>query len=519
MNGRRRKATEGGLSCGAAQQHRTYTVERGANEPGNRLGCQRPGAPLCRWDDDLGRELRESPVPAHAPDHFERVRERMRELTGSDGRPPAPPVRARARRAPPAPPRRRRGIRLAAVAAVAAAIVAAVAVTWVGVPGIRRSTPPPATADTVLARVQHALANLNSISGDVVEYGSARGRPFSHRVGSFTFTSRGDYRIVQTGENVAYTYDAVKRVARRYVFRDGKALYSDVARDLPDPGPFFGPWMGASQVLDRSVAAYARAVIAELDPDVPVTPVTWEGRTAWSITVPEPLTGGGSDGTARIVVDAQSGYPLAVEHWTSDGDVSGTRIENVRVGGDVPRSRFTLAVDVQDKLLPMSQRFRRLTLRQAADLGGRATTTFTPYAATWVPRGYRLTGVTGAVNGAFLGAYRPVHAGEVGSLTVVLTYRRGFDRVCIVSRWRADNPPGSDDPFDEDSVALSESTRIRLTTGSLRGETADLVLGLPDWPHVYVSTGADHRVSVSVAGDLTRDELARIAGSLQPIGD
>ena len=68
-------------------------------------------------------------------------------------------------------------------------------------------------------------------------------------------------------------------------------------------------------------------------------------------------------------------------------------------------------------------------------------------------------------------------------------------------------------------MALSESTRIRLTSGSLRGETASLVLGLPDWPHVYVSTGADRRVSVSVAGDLTQDELARIAGSLVPIGD
>ena len=156
------------------------------------------------------------------------------------------------------------------MAAVAAAIVAAVAVTWSGVPGVGRSTPQPATADTVLAKVQHALASLDSISGDVVEYGSARDRPYSHRVGSFIFTSRGDYRIVQSGEGVTYTYDAVKRVARRYVFRDGKALYSEVARDLPDPGPFFSPSDGRlSQVLDRSVAAYARAVIAELDPDVP----------------------------------------------------------------------------------------------------------------------------------------------------------------------------------------------------------------------------------------------------------
>jgi outer membrane lipoprotein-sorting protein len=472
------------------------------------------------WNDDLGRELRESPVPDHRPDHFERVRERMRELAGRDERRPGTPARARARRVPPPPPRRtRRGVRFAAAAAVAVAVAVAVVVSWTGVPGIQRSNPSPATADTVLARVQHALASLSSISGDVVEYGSARGRPFSHRVGSFTFTSRGDYRIVQSGENVAYTYDAVKRVARRYVFRDGKVLYSEVARDLPDPGPFFSPWMGASQVLDRSVAAYARAVIAELDPDVPVSPVTYEGRTAWSITVPEPLSGSGADGTARIVVDAESGYPLAVEHWTADGEVSGTRIENVRVGGDVPRSRFALAVDVQDRLLPMSERFRRMSLRQAAALGGRAATRFTPYTASWIPAGYRLSGVTGAVNGAFMGAYRPVRVGEVGSLTVVLTYRRGFDRFCIVSRWRSDNPPGSDDPFDEDSVALTQSTRVAISSGSLRGETAQVVLGLPDWPHLFVSTGADRRVSVSVAGDLTRDELARIAGSLRSIGD
>jgi hypothetical protein len=68
-------------------------------------------------------------------------------------------------------------------------------------------------------------------------------------------------------------------------------------------------------------------------------------------------------------------------------------------------------------------------------------------------------------------------------------------------------------------VALTESTPVHIASGSLNGATASIVLGLPDWPHLYVSTGSDRRVSVSVAGDLTRDELARIAGSLQPIGE
>ncbi len=489
---------------------------------------------MSRWNDDLGRELRESPIPPHRPDHFERTRERIRTTPGSGGgrrRPQRPPKRLRWR----TPPAASRLVRITAAAATAAAVVAAVAVSWSGIPGLGGSAPDAATADTVLTEVQQALSRLDSIRGDVIEYGTVRGRPFERNAGSFNFTSRGDYKIVHDGQDVTYTYDARGRVARRYVYHDGRILCSEMALDLPDAGPFFSPWMGASQVLDRSIAAYARAVIAELDPDVPVRPVTYEERTAWSITVPEPLVGGSADGSAHIVVDAESGYPLLVEHWSADGDVSGTRIENVFVGGDVPRGVFTLAGHVDHGLIPVSKHFRRMSLRAAARLGrqlapdeestgvlrGRpsARTAFTPLTTSWVPDGYRLSGVTGAVNGAFSGVDQTVAAGEVDSLTVVLTYRRGFDRFCIVSRWRHDNPPGSDDPFDENSMALTESTPVPVTYGSLRGEVAQLVLGLPDWPHLYVCTGVDDRMTVGIAGDLTRNELTRIADSLHPIPD
>lgn len=486
---------------------------------------------MSRWRDDLGRELRESPMPAHRPDHFERVRERIREASGrGDGDGGASPAaRPAAPRPAPAP---RHTVRFAAIAAAAAAVIAAVALTWSGLPGLERSRPPAATAETVLSRVEHALAGLSGIQGDVVEYGTARGRPYVRQVGSFTFTAEGDYRIVPLEQGVAYTYDARSRIARRYVIADGRVLYGEIARGLPDPGPFFSPWMGSSQVLDRSVAAYARAVIADLDPDVPVTPVTWEDRPAWSITVPEPLSGSSRSGSARIVVDAASGYPLAVEHWSAEGDVSGTRIENVRIGSRLSGADFTLRPMVEPRLLPADERFRRMTLRQAAALGSRVTGPatalhgsrgevrrnggFSPFAPTWLPKGYRLTGVTAAKNGSYLGAGGPVHEGEVASLTVVLTYRRGFDRFCVVSRWRRDNLPGSDDPFDENSVSRSTATTMPITYGSLRGEIARVVLGLPDWPHLYVTTGRGDRVSVSVAGDLTRPELMLIADSLQP---
>jgi hypothetical protein len=38
-----------------------------------------------RWEEELGRELRESPLPAHAPDHFARIRERVRGVGGGGG--------------------------------------------------------------------------------------------------------------------------------------------------------------------------------------------------------------------------------------------------------------------------------------------------------------------------------------------------------------------------------------------------------------------------------------------------
>ena len=69
--------------------------------------------------------------------------------------------------------------------------------------------------------------------------------------------------------------------------------------------------------------------------------------------------------------------------------------------------------------------------------------------------------------------------------------------------------------FDPAEREIDEPT----VSAARRGETGRVVLGLRNWPHLSVSTGSDRRVSVSVAGDLTRDELARIAGPLRPIGD
>jgi hypothetical protein len=396
---------------------------------------------------------------------------------------------------------------------------------------VRGSGPATATAGRVLERVERALTALETVSGEVVEYGTVRGRPYSRRVGSFVFTAGGDFRIEDAATGVVTVYDARTRTARRTVYEDGRALYTETVRGLPDAGPFFTPAMGVPQVLDRSVAAYARAVIAGLGRDVPVTPVEYEGRTAWSVSVPEHLRGEGVPGTLHIVVDAASGYPLAVEHWSPGGDVHGTRVEGLRLGGALPRRTLLLTAGGGEGLLPSDLRFRRSSLAAAARLGERlpprpsaarsaqaVSGRFALYVPTWLPSGYRLAGVSTAVDAALYGAALPSRRGRPASLTAVLTYARGFDRFCVVSRWRATNPSGSDDPFAEDSAAERTSQRVCLAYGALRGRTGRLVLSPGDWPHLYVTLGRQRTLTVSVAGDLTPEELVHVAESLQPAG-
>lgn len=492
---------------------------------------------MSAWDDDLGRELRESPLPAHRPGYFERIR---RLLPATEGARPAggagtlagscPEAPADAGRQPAQPPsptlwRRVRGVAaLAAVAGVTAALV-----SLGGLPGLRQSGPATATAGRVLDRVERALSSLETVSGDVVEYGTTRGRPYSRRLGSFVFTAAGDFRIENAATGVVTAYDARSRTARRSVSENGRVLYTETLRGLPDAGPFFTPVMGVPQVLDRSVAAYARAVIASIGPEVPVLPVEYEGRRAWSLSVPERLKGDDTPGTLRIVVDAVSGYPLVVEHWSPDGDVHGTRVEGLRVGGSLPQRSLLLTAGSGERLLPSDLRFRRSTLAAAARLGassgGRAAAGagrlagggFRLYMPTWLPGGYRLRGVTTAVDAALYGPALPSRPGHPASLTAVLTYARGFDRFCVICRWRATNPPGSDDPFAENSAAERSAQRVRLSYGALRGRVGELVLGAGDWPHLYVTTGRQRTLSVSVAGDLTPEELQHVAESLQPV--
>lgn len=471
---------------------------------------------MSAWDDDLGRELRESPLPPHRPDHFERIRRRL-PAAGTAGA-----LNGRRRRA-----RRLAG---AALLTAAAGLVAAV-LSLAGLPGLHDSGPPTATAGRVLDRVRHALTSLETVSGDVVEYGTTRGRPYSRRVGSFVFTAGGDFRIEDAATGTVIAYDARTRTARRSVSEGARLLYTETIRGLPDAGPFFTTAVGVPEVLDRSVAAYARAVIASLGRDVPVTPVGYEGRTAWSVSVPERLRGGDAPGTLRIVVDAASGYPLAVEHWSPAGDVHGTRVEGLRLGGRLPRRTLLLTAGDGEGLPPTDLRFRRSSLAAAARLGERlpprppaaraaraAGGGFTLYVPTWVPDGYRLAGVTTAVDAALYGVALPSRHGRPASLTAVLTYARGFDRFCVVCRWRDENPPGSDDPFAEDSAAERTTQRVSLAYGALRGRTGHLVLGVSDWPHLFVTLGPRRTLSVSVAGDLTPEELLHIAESLQPAG-
>jgi hypothetical protein len=247
--------------------------------------------------------------------------------------------------------------------------------------------------------------------------------------------------------------------------------------------------------------------------------------------VPERLPGGDEQGSVRIVVDAATGYPLVVEHWSPEGEVTGTRVEDLRVGDPLSHAGVTVTSRRSDGhvTVRLDEGFRTMTLAQAGILGGqfglpgaerrsgggRTPDRFAAYAPDWVPKGFRLDGVTGAVNGTSIGAWRAVRGDAVRRLTVVLTYRRGFDRFCVVTRWSRDRAHDGADPFGARPGSSADVTRVLVTRGALRGQEAAVVLGLRHWPQLRVASG--RRTIVGVAGDLTRAELTRIAEALRPI--
>jgi hypothetical protein len=426
-------------------------------------------------DDRLGAALRELDAPEHRAGFHRELRAR---LAGERG-----------------PVWRRRGVRLAAVAAVvAAAAVVAFAVT-------STTSTEPASAALVKARVRAALAEMRTLQGVLVASGPAQHGTARWR---FVLDAAGDVRLEGPKPGDVITYDASAGVARSaqhsaslgldalfYAERDG------VAPGPPDLGP--PTWL-----LPDEFADYVRGALASGSPAVQET--TYRGRPAWRLdvdTVPNKIVPELSGDRFRITVDQETGMPVQVVELKHGSVLRELSIEQLHVNEDVPPSTFRLAFPAGAEVMRSDEGFRRVGLADVAGAAG-----YAPLVPTWVPDGYRLAEVAVAREGAPTGK----EGGNPQSEQVVsLSYRKGLDRFLVTTRLRGG---GSwSDPLASGEGFVDHPQHVTFDAGALHGADAELLLTPRAVPHVWALTGS---LVVTVGGDLSGNELLRVAGSLAP---
>jgi hypothetical protein len=181
-----------------------------------------------------------------------------------------------------------------------------------------------------------------------------------------------------------------------------------------------------------------------------VAETTYAGRPAWRLDVKTTPTAAAPGDRLTVVVDRASGMPVRVTESKAGAVLRELRIEELAVDRPLPAATFRLELPAGAEVMRSDDGFRRVPLDRVAAAVG-----YRPLVPAWVPDGYALAEV--AV------------AGHVASLS----YRRGIEQLVVTTRPREERPA-------------------------------------PD-PSLSTTRGA---LSVTVGGDLTRAELARIARSL-----
>jgi hypothetical protein len=465
---------------------------------------------------------------------------------------------------------RRKGSLLAA-AALAAALV--VIFTLSGVPGMRETQPPPATAaDRLVAAIDAGLAKVNTMQGVMVFDPPFRSQSSSLRRALFAATSAGDrlvdlrykpdwaralrdyrtqlsaLRKTKAGYSAAAYRSALKGlkgfllvttrsviVASDAAHTSSYAFFSSDARTrrpvrvkyvelgwssgLSIPGGY------ANVGRVWALATYLRSMLAD-HPDVAVTDTTYEGRPASRVVVQ--ATGGSPAWEA--IVDKRFGVTLAVRVFqngsgrSTSGDIMAFHLERLQINRPLSPATFAIKPDYRSSstghahvagapqvdVLDMTAGSPAVHVFSPAELGRVASAA--ELVPETVPLGYRLAEV------ARRGDNRQ---------SVLLVYRRGMNEFVVWSGSRIPNynssysgvshPPGIA-AFDRetwpDVSSFGGNEFVRINGGVLNGAPAVVFAGLGGRAllDAWTDTG-----EANISGDLSRAEILAIAGSLRPL--
>lgn len=458
-------------------------------------------------DEQLGAALRELRVPEHGPGFWSRLEEQLAAEAAGGGR-------RIGRRRRMAPPRRWRPI-----AAAAGAVAAVILALTLALPGGER--PERALAAEMQERVRAGITELRDVRGSGLW--RVRGDDERHRF-SFALTAEGDVRLRNEfrAENgfIELAYDADRAVERQVLGPD-LPLYTE--RTGVAPGP---PDLGPTEIPPQQrIGAAIRALLATDDPRVSET--SWRGRDAWRAVLDsepgeqdldqldEQVAGADLDrllpDRVVVVIDQQTGLPVRIRGTLEGHFIHETRVNRLAVNSGLPHERFELRFPSGAKVERVDSGFRRVPLDRVAEIVG-----YEPLVPRWVPEGYELSDVAVAQRDRGTRNFVGDRGNPRGRDVVSLSYRRGLGQVVVTTRRVGEEPDRWGNPFDDGfEVSGFEITpeRLRIEDGALAGSEGELVIAplAPVIPHLW-ALGDD--LVLTVAGDLSRDELVRIAESL-----
>ncbi|MBI4933208.1 MAG: SBBP repeat-containing protein, partial [Actinobacteria bacterium] len=437
--------------------------------------------------------------------------------------------------------RRRHPVRwLVAAAGVAAA---AAVIAFVVLPAVRGTDT--ATASDVLAAMSSPAVKAKTVRLTIKEGVTDDSSPESPLPGSepagetLILSSAGDYRHTTVGHHKAigdrpavtttdtWTYDEAghKMMSLGLVEPDDGA--SVLAIERPSWGSYI--WESEPYADFQGLASTLRARLAEEDPDSPVIETTYLGRPAWSADLKERLSG--RDGKEyethwRVVVDKATGLLMRSDYG---GGSSTSKL-----------SFWVTRIELDPELPRNWQRISEAGLPRVGieDGGTRFGTPQSVAKRTWptlvlvpqrIPQGYRLTDVAstnfdGMQRSRKLGSrlvylsYRPkkylrIWTGVDESVQrVMLRYRRGFSTFTIDIR-----PNGSRLPIPGPN-RIQDATDVRLSAGYLSGRTASTSIA-PNFGKGPTLIVKSDRSTITINGDLTRNEMIALANSMKAYGD
>ena len=414
-------------------------------------------------DEELGQTLRELEVPAHRPGFDEEL---VRRLT--------------------AVPRQRLPLLPAAALALAISLVAAI-VLFAPTGGTDV-----ASAADLRDRVLDAAWSASTISGIFVN----REQPTSGRENRWQFTvaESGSFRIAALDSPSVLAYDATANVESNsdeglFVTRVG------LAPSPPDAA-------AAGWVLQRGLGSVVAALAVDGDADV--TEIEYQRRAAWQVRLPT----GNRGETRLIVVDRETGIPVRSTLFRNGHAGAEWRIEQLRVDDPTSADTFTLTPSDGQTRTRYDMGFRRVALEDVSSRVG-----YRPLVPTRIPDGFERVEVAVAEQSRPTGdEQRP---NPPSRDVVSLRYRNGLDELVVTTRRVGADPSAWGDPLIGSAPMGRAPEQVTFRDGALEGHTGEVVVDANSVPHVWAVAGA---LVVTVAGNLDRDELVRVAESLKPAG-